>query len=168
MLLSAPNAGNRATYARLVSMNGLCGDLNPAKRARSSLEEVCGYLARAGQPAVAIWEPTRNHRLTRFPPLQSAEAALSVKLLKIKHRQKPKQLKKNLSRRSPHGPNISTVENSNFTVGLGPIRSGFSGYGLSLRIGRKTAYLQQSIRTIIGPCLGAHRRRCSHLRVLYF
>jgi hypothetical protein len=119
----------------------------------------------AEQPAVAIWEPARNHRLTRFPPLQSAEAALSVNLLKIKHRQKPKQLKKNLSRRYPHVPNISTVETSNFTMGLGPTRSGFSGYGLSPRIGRKTAYLQQLIRTIIGPCLGAHRRRYSHLRV---
>lgn len=30
---------------------------------------------------------------------------------------------------------------------------------------RKTAYLQQSIRTIITPCLGVHRRRCFHFRV---
>jgi len=39
----------------------------------------------------------------KFPALQSAGAALSLNLLNIRERQKPKQLKKNLSRRSPHG-----------------------------------------------------------------
>jgi hypothetical protein len=58
----------------------------------------------AEQPSVAVWEPSRNQRPTKFPPLQSAGAALSVNLLNIKERQKPKQLKINLSRPSPHGP----------------------------------------------------------------
>jgi hypothetical protein len=60
-------------------------------------------LGAAGQPSVAVREPSRNQRPTKFPSLQSAGAALSVNLLNIKERQKPKQLKKNLSRRSPHG-----------------------------------------------------------------
>ena len=52
---------------------------------------------------VAVREPSRNQRPTISPSLQSAGAALSANLLNIKERQKPKQLKKNLSRRSPHG-----------------------------------------------------------------
>ncbi len=110
-------------------------------------------LGAAEQPSVAVEEPSRIQRLTKFPALQSAGAALSVKLLNIKERQKPKRPKKNLSRLSPHAPfgyfvtfspdrattptndlrpaetgavyvfcNISTVETSNFTMGLGPIR----------------------------------------------
>ena len=107
-------------------------------------------LGAAGQPSVAVRELSRNQRPTKFPSLQIAGAALSVNLLNTKEQQKPKQLKKNLSRRSPHGPfgyfetfspdratptndlrpaetgavfvfcNISTVETSNFTMGLGP------------------------------------------------
>jgi hypothetical protein len=36
------------------------------------------------QPSVAVWEPSRNQRVTKFLALQSAGAALSVNLLKIK------------------------------------------------------------------------------------
>jgi hypothetical protein len=61
-------------------------------------------LGAAGQPSVAAREPSRNQRPTKFPALQSTGAALSVNFLNIKEWQKPKQLKKNLSRRSPHGP----------------------------------------------------------------
>jgi hypothetical protein len=41
----------------------------------------------AEQPSVALWEPPRNQRLTKFPALLSAGAALSVNLLKIKKQQ---------------------------------------------------------------------------------
>ena len=51
-------------------------------------------LGAAEQPSVAVEEPSRIQRLTKFPALQSAEAALSVKLLNIKERQKPKRPKK--------------------------------------------------------------------------
>ena len=60
-------------------------------------------LGAAGQPSVAVREPSRNQRPTKFPSLQSAGAALSVNVLN-KRAAKPKQLKKNLSSRSPHGP----------------------------------------------------------------
>src|ERR1700731_837527 len=56
------------------------------------------------QRSVALWEPSRYQRLTKSPTLQSAGAALSVNLLKIKSGKNPKQVKKNPSRRSPHGP----------------------------------------------------------------
>ncbi len=38
------------------------------------------------------------------PGVGAPQQALSVNLLNINERQKPKQLKKNLSRRSPYGP----------------------------------------------------------------
>ena len=44
-------------------------------------------LGAAEQPSVAPREPSRNQRLTKFPVLQSAGAALSVNLWKIKERQ---------------------------------------------------------------------------------
>jgi len=55
-------------------------------------------LGAAEQPSVAVEEPSRIQRLTKFPALQSAGAALSVKLLNIKERQKPQQLKKKYPR----------------------------------------------------------------------
>jgi hypothetical protein len=42
----------------------------------------------AEQPSVALWEPSKNQRVTKSPALQSAGAALSVNLLEIKERQK--------------------------------------------------------------------------------
>jgi hypothetical protein len=50
----------------------------------------------AEQPSLAVGAPSRNQRVTRFPALESAVAALSVNLLKIKERQKSPQLKKNI------------------------------------------------------------------------
>jgi hypothetical protein len=110
-------------------------------------------------PATPYWVLESNFRLRIGTIEKSASYEISVNLLNIKERQKPKQLKKNLSRRSPRGLlgyfvtfwpdratptnalgpaetgavlvfcDISTVETSNFTIGLGPIRSDFSGYG---------------------------------------
>jgi hypothetical protein len=119
----------------------------------------------AEQPAVAIWEPARNHRLTRFPSLQSAEAALSVNLLKIKTSAKTKATKEKSFTSFSARSQYFHRRNFKFHYGARAHPIGLLRYGLSPRIGRKTAYLQQSIRTIIGPCLGAHRKRCSHLRV---
>ena len=48
----------------------------------------------AEQPSVAVRQPSKNQRLAKSPTLQSAGTALSVDLLNIKQRQKPKQLKK--------------------------------------------------------------------------
>jgi hypothetical protein len=50
-------------------------------------------LGAAGQPSVAVRDPSRNQRPTKFPSLQSARAALSVNLLNIKERKKPKKPK---------------------------------------------------------------------------
>jgi hypothetical protein len=54
-------------------------------------------LGAAEQPSVAEREPSRNQRPTKFPSLQSAGPALSVNLLNVKERQKPKQLKKSFA-----------------------------------------------------------------------
>jgi hypothetical protein len=53
-------------------------------------------MSAAEQPSVAVEEPSRNQRVTKFPALQSAGAALSLNLLKIKERQKPQLLKKKI------------------------------------------------------------------------
>jgi hypothetical protein len=50
-------------------------------------------LRAAGQLSVAVREPSRNQRPTKFPSLQSAGAALSVNLLNIKERQKTESTK---------------------------------------------------------------------------
>jgi hypothetical protein len=56
------------------------------------------------QPSVALWEPSRNERVTKFPALQIAGASLSVNLLKIKERKNRSSRRKKSSRRSSHDP----------------------------------------------------------------
>ena len=103
----------------------------------------------AEQPSVAVWEPSRNQRLTKFPALQSAGAALSVNLLKIKERRKPRQLKKKFPRRSPHARLLQEKPH----VRLSDITGQFSAHSQGV------ASLRASLRILVRRLDRRSRRR---------
>src|SRR2546429_9062632 len=59
-------------------------------------------LGAADQPSVAPREPSSNQRLTTFPVLQSAGAARSVDLMKIKRSEARRVGKERRSRSAPY------------------------------------------------------------------